>query len=312
MTAFADDHPARPDRARLEWPHLPPTSGRSVEDGCGSPVVDAESQGAGFTPGFASVLTCADGLAHFVKAACCKAQRMFAEAYREEARKLAALPERAGAAAAVAHAPTTGWCSDRVRRGRQPERARGGPPTSTPLPRRCWQTAAELHSRAAGWRCALRERVRRLAALLGRCGPADLPGLAATSTRRPRSPRVRRGRRRRHVVHTDVRDDNLCSRPTAGCCCATGTGRSSAPPWLDTVFLMIGPRGDGSTSTPLLAAARSPRDVPASRRHRDRAGDGYFLRRPRSRCRRPRRTSATSSAGRARCAGLAVRAPRLA
>ena len=68
------------------------TSGRLIEERCGSPVVAAVSQGGGFTPGFASVLTCEDGSRHFVKAASVKAQRLFAESYREEARKLAALP----------------------------------------------------------------------------------------------------------------------------------------------------------------------------------------------------------------------------
>ena len=57
------------------------------------PVVSAASQGGGFTPGFASVLTCEDGTKHFVKAASVKAQRLFAESYREEFRKLGALPE---------------------------------------------------------------------------------------------------------------------------------------------------------------------------------------------------------------------------
>ena len=55
-------------------------------------MVDAASQGGGFTPGFASVLTCADGSRHFVKAASTKAQKLFAGSYREEARKLQALP----------------------------------------------------------------------------------------------------------------------------------------------------------------------------------------------------------------------------
>ena len=50
------------------------------------------SQGGGFTPGFASVLTCADGSKHFVKAASARAQRPFADSYREEARKLLVLP----------------------------------------------------------------------------------------------------------------------------------------------------------------------------------------------------------------------------
>ncbi|MGA8248624.1 MAG: hypothetical protein WB797_17080, partial [Nocardioides sp.] len=78
---------------RLEWPHLPPVLRADIERRCGSPVVSAVSQGAGFTPGFASVLTCENGSRHFVKAASQAAQRMFAESYREEARKLRALPD---------------------------------------------------------------------------------------------------------------------------------------------------------------------------------------------------------------------------
>jgi len=68
-------------------------------------VVDAESQGGGFTPGFASVLVCEDGSRHFVKAASNVAQRPFAESYREEARKLSALPESVPA-------PSLRWYDD--------------------------------------------------------------------------------------------------------------------------------------------------------------------------------------------------------
>ena len=46
-----------------------------VEERLGSPVVHAESQGSGFTPGFASRLTAADGARLFVKAASKQAQR---------------------------------------------------------------------------------------------------------------------------------------------------------------------------------------------------------------------------------------------
>ena len=77
---------------RLEWAFLPPNLRAFIERKCGSPVVEAISQTSGFTPGFASVLVCADGSRHFVKAASVKAQRAFADSYREEARKLAALP----------------------------------------------------------------------------------------------------------------------------------------------------------------------------------------------------------------------------
>jgi hypothetical protein len=78
---------------RLEWAHLPPAVRSEIEQRCGSPVVSAVSQGGGYTPGFASVLTCADGSRHFVKAASTAAQRTFAASYREEARKLRALPD---------------------------------------------------------------------------------------------------------------------------------------------------------------------------------------------------------------------------
>ena len=87
-------YPAPHDRTarRLEWAFLPPHLRAWIERRCGS-VVSAISQTSGFTPGFASVLVCEDGSRHFVKAASTKAQRAFADSYREEARKLAALPE---------------------------------------------------------------------------------------------------------------------------------------------------------------------------------------------------------------------------
>ncbi|MGI8645065.1 MAG: hypothetical protein ACR2JD_01900, partial [Nocardioides sp.] len=77
---------------RLSWPFLPRHIRTMVEQHCGSQVVESASQDGGFTPGFASVLTCADGSRHFVKAASAVAQATFAESYREEARKLAGLP----------------------------------------------------------------------------------------------------------------------------------------------------------------------------------------------------------------------------
>ena len=88
---------------RLEWAHLPPAVRAAIEERLRRRRSrSAASQNGGFTPGFASVLECEDGSRHFVKAASTKAQRMFAEAYREEARKLAALPDAApGPAAAL-------------------------------------------------------------------------------------------------------------------------------------------------------------------------------------------------------------------
>ena len=71
---------------RLEWPHLPPPVRQLVERQLGSPVAKAESQGSGFTPGFASRLTGEDGSRLFVKAASKKAQQQFAASYAEALR----------------------------------------------------------------------------------------------------------------------------------------------------------------------------------------------------------------------------------
>lgn len=90
---------------RLEWAHLPPMLRAAIEARCGSPVVDAHSIEAGFTPGMASVLTCADGSTHFVKAASHRAQRTFAASYAEEVRHLRALPP-------TAPAPALRWADD--------------------------------------------------------------------------------------------------------------------------------------------------------------------------------------------------------
>src|SRR4051812_35394881 len=94
---------------RLEWAHLPPAVPAPGGARCGAPVAVAESQTSGFTPGFASVLECEDGSRHFVKAASAKAQRMFAEAYREEARKLVALPVAAPAPRLLWSLDVDGW-----------------------------------------------------------------------------------------------------------------------------------------------------------------------------------------------------------
>ena len=77
---------------RLSWPYLPAYLREVVEQRLGSSVVDAASRDAGFTPGFASVLTGADGSRLFVKAASKQAQADVARAYLDEARKLRAMP----------------------------------------------------------------------------------------------------------------------------------------------------------------------------------------------------------------------------
>ncbi len=256
---------------RLEWRFLPPEVRALVEDHCGSPVVDARSQGGGFTPGFASVLTCADGSRHFVKAASAKAQRPFADSYREEARKLAALPLGVPAARLQ-------WSvdDDWVVLGLEYVEGRA--------PRRPWRRL-ELD------RCL--DAVERVADVLTPAPPGlalgpiadDLAGfaghwdeLAAAPPALPSSLPAATAARISEaaalaaayaevtagdtVVHTDLRDDNLLLGDDDVWICDWNWPVVGAA-WLDTVFLLLQPRGDGLDVEPLLAQRRLTCDVPA-------------------------------------------------
>ena len=253
---------------RLEWPHLPPHVRALVEDRCGSPVVSAQSQGAGFTPGFASVLTCADGSRHFVKAASQKAQRMFADAYREEARKLVALP-------ADAPAPRLLWVHEdddwtvlgieyvESRQPRRPWRTEDldrcvamterMAATLTPAPDGLVADdfAGEFDRWPAYWD-GLRESA------------PTLPGFEAHADQAADlATRFREVTTGSTLVHTDIRDDNLMLATDGRVLLCDWNWPVVGAAWLDTVFLMIGPRGDGLDVDAVLAASPVLRGVPA-------------------------------------------------
>ncbi|MCW2767942.1 MAG: hypothetical protein JWO11_3901 [Nocardioides sp.] len=249
---------------RLEWAHLPPQVRALIERQCGSPVVAAASQGGGFTPGFASVLTCADDSRHFVKAASQKAQRAFAESYREEARKLAALP-------ASLPAPRLLWTHDgddwmvlglEYVEARAPRRPWRLPDLAasldmldlvaaalTPPPQRLALDtfADELADWPGHW-----DHVRRT--------QAALPHLEEAAALAGRFGEVCAGS---SLVHTDVRDDNILIRTDGTAVICDWNWPVVGAAWLDSVFLMIGPRGDGIDVDAVLAARPLTRDVPA-------------------------------------------------
>ncbi|HEU4810730.1 MAG TPA: phosphotransferase [Nocardioides sp.] len=249
---------------RLEWPFLPPHVRRLVESRCGSPVVEAVSQSAGFTPGFASVLTCEDGSRHFVKAASTKAQRIFAESYREEARKLERLP-------ASTPAPRLLWLHDaddwvvlglehvEARAPRRPWRATEldramdmlGECASVLTPAPSLLDLDSFESEFAGWP-AHWEHVRATR--------PDLPHLDEAAALAARFAEVTAGD---SVVHTDVRDDNvlLCSDGRTLLCDWNWPVRGAV--WLDSLLMLIGPRGDGLDVEQVIAANPLTRDVPA-------------------------------------------------
>jgi len=248
---------------RLTWRHLPPAIRELVEERCGSPVVDAASQGGGFTPGFASVLTCADGTRHFVKAASAKAQKMFADSYREEARKLQALPESAPA-------PRLLWSHDGEWVVLEIEYVDGR------SPRRPWRPA-ELDAGLDALEMAAREltpvpeglHVDAFAHEFGdwpahwdyvaRVRP-DLPHLAEAAALAAGFGEVTMGET---VVHTDVRDDNMLLLADGTAVFCDWNWPVVGAPWLDTLFLLIGPCGDGLDVDEILATRPLTRDVPA-------------------------------------------------
>jgi hypothetical protein len=246
---------------RLEWHFLPPHVRGLIEDRCGSPVIDAVSQGGGFTPGFASVLTCADGSVHFVKAASVKAQRMFAHSYREEARKLRGLQD-------LVPAPRLLWSHDEDWVVLGLEYVAGA------LPARPW-TAADL------------DRVLDALEEIADCTPpsslaldpitedlADLPGF--WDTIRERHPdlthadeaaalaaRFGEALRGESVQHTDIRDDNILLGADGALWICDWNWPVLAAPWMDTVAALIGPRGDGLDVEAILASRALTRDVPS-------------------------------------------------
>lgn len=244
---------------RLEWPLLPPVLRTRIESRIGSPVVSATSAGAGFTPGFASTLTCADGSTHFVKAASKKAQRPFADSYREEIRKLTALPSGLPVPRLVWSHEDDLWVVleleyvDGTAPGR-PWAARELDvclDTLELLADRLTPPPLGLESFADGFAGCLSgwEHVRRVA-----------PDLPHRDEARVLAGRFAEATSGNSLVHTDARDDNFLLSGGAAYLCDWNWPVAGAP-WIDTVLLLISVHGDGLDADAILAERRLTRDV---------------------------------------------------
>lgn len=247
---------------RLEWLHLPASVRALVEQRLGSPVVHAESQGSGFTPGFASRLTGANGSRLFVKAASKKAQAPFAESYAEEARKLRLLPAGLPIPRLLWHHEDDLWvvlgfdCVD----GRPPRRGWIARELHT-----CLDTLAEIAEALHPVPAAL-----RLAPLT-----EDLPGLLTgweyVARTQPDWPHLAKARQlstsyvgfpgNDAFVHSDVRDDNfLLTRDGRALLCDWNWPALGAV-WIDAVDLLISAYGDGLDADAVLAEHPLTRDA---------------------------------------------------
>lgn len=256
---------------RLQWSFLPPLLRRAIEARCGTPVVEAISCDAGFTPGLASVLVGADGSRHFVKAASVRAQRPFAEAYREEARTLASLPPAAPAPRllwTLGVAPDGGAVTD----GWEDWVVLGIEHVDAAAPDRPWraedldlvltalgEAAAVLTPPPSGLHLAgVAEEFAAWPAHWQHPALARLPHAADAAALAAGFAAATAGDT---LAHTDVRDDNLLLvPPSAGAPGAPGiTGAGASPrvllcdwnwpvrgaAWLDSFMALVGPLGDG-------------------------------------------------------------------
>ena len=245
---------------RLDWLLLPPMVRKYISGRLGSPVADAVSAGSGFTPGFASVLTGENGAKLFVKAANKTAQRPFAEAYREEIRKLEALPPGLPVPRLLWSHEDDLWVilGFEYVPGRNPARPWGRhelddcldmfesiADSLTPAP-----PNLRLHTFAEDFAHLLPcwDHVRE--------ADPDWPHLQDVIGLAERFEEATAGNT---LVHTDGRDDNILLAPGRAPVLCDWNFPVLGAAWIDTVLLLISVHGDGLDADAHIAARRLTR-----------------------------------------------------
>lgn len=242
--AVMNEHVVAPSSPRLAWTDLPPLVRAAVEAALGSPVVSAQSQLGGFSPGTADRVVCADGTRAFVKAVGASVNPQSPQLHRAEARVTAALPARTPAPRLLSsyddgdwvalvledvdgRMPTLPWRRDELIRTLRALHDLATALTPCPLPeaRRSFDVfrddfaswrriAAAPPDYLDGW--ALRH-LERLAGI-----EAGIEAALAGDT----------------LAHCDLRADNLLLTPDGGVVVVDWPWASTGPRWLDVVLLM--------------------------------------------------------------------------
>lgn len=231
---------------RPTWFELPRELRGLIEGRLGRRVVDAASQGSGYTPGFASRLLLEDGDRVFVKAADLATRSMFAESYRDEARKLAALPPGVPAPRLRWAYDADGWvvlCLEDIA-GRPPVR----PWRRTELLAAVDAvTAMSLHLTPAPDALSLPSWAAELDSFPSywdRFQPDPFVAAHGSETRQLAMSGLAAGAGDT-MVHCDLRDDNILvdEAGVVWICDWNWPVRGAA--WIDLLTLLIGARGDG-------------------------------------------------------------------
>jgi hypothetical protein len=255
--------PVRATAVRKTWAQLPGAVRSLIESIVGQRVIGAWSAGTGFTPGFASRLDLADGSHVFVKAASSADDEEsgwpLSDAYREEARKLAALPSGIGA-------PRLLWHRDAAVSGLRwivlgLEHVDGTPPRRPWQPRELRLVVDKLAANAP----ALAEAPATLE--LGRAEDDLLDDvdarLAEIAALEPDRLFFREITRLSHdaarelsgdsLVHLDLRDDNVLIDRDSAVWFVDWNWPARGAPWIDLVCLLISAYGDGLDADALVA-----------------------------------------------------------
>ncbi|RYE75792.1 MAG: hypothetical protein EOO74_09480, partial [Myxococcales bacterium] len=246
---------------RLTWEFLPPGLRQQIEQRLGSPVASHASQDAGFTPGFASLLTGTDGSQVFVKAASRVAQAPFAAAYAEEGRKLRLLDGVVpaprllwslddewvvlGIEAVPHHRPQRPWVEDELVRALDAVEEIADRTTEVPAGLRLTRVYDDQPQLLTGW--------QTVAAL-----EPDWPHLTESAALARSLSDVPADR----FVHADLRDDNILLADDGRTLVCDWNWPGLGPAWLDLVTLLVIAHGDGIDAEAHLAARALTRDVP--------------------------------------------------
>ncbi len=247
--------------ARLRWRDLPPHVRDGVGDVLGSPVVRADSQAGGFSPGSADRVVTATGRRAFVKAVGPEPNAHSPQLHRREGRVSAGLPPSLPVPRLLGTVDDGGWVALVL------EEVDGHQPA---LPWRPADVAAVLDALAA------------LAAGATPCPVPDLPAaadalredfagfdrLAADGVRLPALGELR-GLARRGVAslggdtlaHADLRADNVLLT-AGGAVLVDWPHACRGPVWLDALLLLVEvERYGGHDVDALLATSPTTRDA---------------------------------------------------
>lgn len=252
---------------RPGWAQLPAELRAAVDDRLGSPVIHATGTGAGFTQGFASLLSTADGRRHFVKAA--PHGTPMTSWYEREARLTALLP--AGVPSARVRwaenlADHFVLCLEPITGARVPSlpwqpaeldaaldaQARAALALTDPpadlLAADLKPFGSVLDSTLSSWRLIVAGE-RTLSTDAPSWLADRLPELAALETGFDAATR-----HARTLLHCDLRLDNIVLDDTGRAWICDWSFLGTGPAWFDTLTLLLSAEGGGLPVDALFAA----------------------------------------------------------